>query len=93
MPSTAVTQKQKTQTDQSVEPEEDLLLNKREDEIKDPIQEVLEDPVTTGPVTAEDTSVSNSEKEEEGGSVVADVASRLASAITEKEDKLEHGLS
>ncbi|MFT5686765.1 MAG: hypothetical protein ACI8RZ_007722 [Myxococcota bacterium] len=79
------TQKQKNQVDQGVQEEDDTLqARRREDSIEesippDTIVEVLED-------TATESDVSNSEKEEDGGHELADVASRVSSALKEKED-------
>ncbi len=93
MGNTTVKQKQKPQVDQAEKEEESTVRSrKQEDTIEDSIpqetiQEVLETPVLEGPVTSEDTDLSTSEKEETGHEM-ADMASRLSSAIEEKDDKL-----
>ena len=88
------TVKQKPQVNQAELQEEESTIRaqKMEDSIQDSIppeviQEALQEPAVGGPVTSEDTELSTSEKEETSYEM-ADMASRLSSALEEKDDKL-----
>jgi len=89
------TVKQKPQLSEAEPQEEESTIRAQkmmEDSIQESIpreviQEALEEPAMEGPMTSEDSDLSTSEKEETG-SEMADMASRLSSALEEKDDKL-----
>ncbi|MDG1478827.1 MAG: hypothetical protein P8R54_04515 [Myxococcota bacterium] len=82
----SVTQKTRTQNDVTPEQDEELSLTTRQDDIEDPIKDVLSAP--EGPLTSEDTTTSNSEVEADGVGQVGEVATRLSKALKEKDEKL-----